>query len=73
MNDKSWRIVFALCGGGIGYLIASGVALLIFSSNMRWLANHWQSECVSRGAAEWLVDDNGTTEFKWLLEPEEKP
>ena len=62
MKD-GWSIPIAFV---IGLVVA--FLLTIVSTNA-----YWKTECVSRGAAEWLVDDSGATEFKWLLEPKEKP
>ena len=31
---------------------------------------HWKTECVERGVAEWKVSSNGKTEFKWIVEKE---
>jgi hypothetical protein len=32
--------------------------------------DHWKTECVERGVAEWKVSSNGKTEFKWRVEKE---
>ena len=61
--DK-YDILLTFCLGGLVSLLVSVVLL----------TKAWETDCVHRGAAEWVVADDGTTEFHWLLEPtKEKP
>ena len=66
MNDNLGDTLLSLFLGAVSALLAGMLA-------HGCAVSRWQTECVSRGAAEWLVDDSGTTEFHWLLEPKEKP
>lgn len=65
--SKHWRFGFGVLAG----LISASVAFVVSAPQIK---RDWQRECVERGAAEWVRDvDDGTTECKWLLEPQEKP
>ena len=63
-KERRWYWIGFSVGVGVTFLAAAYAAL---SSR-----NEWRARCVTRGAAEWVVDDNGSTEFKWLLEPKER-
>jgi hypothetical protein len=65
MDDDFWIgfVLVTLAGFFIGMLIGAAGSNYLTD-------NAWERKCVARGAAQYVVNEAGQTEFKWMPLPD---